>query len=103
MRAEVTGGWKNLCNELQNLYSSLNFIMMIKPRKDDRQAGHIAHKMLHAYIILVGKFEGKTSLGRYGHRWEDNIIIDLKEIIWGIHTDFICLMIGVSDGLLEIQ
>jgi len=26
-----------------------------------------------AYRVLVGKPEGKRSLGRHGHRWEDNI------------------------------
>jgi hypothetical protein len=28
----------------------------------------------------VGKLEGKRSLGRPRHRWEDNIKIDLQEI-----------------------
>jgi hypothetical protein len=37
----------------------------------------------NAYRILVGKPEGKTSLGRPRHRWEDNIQIDLREIEWG--------------------
>jgi hypothetical protein len=32
------------------------------------------------YRVLVGKPEGKTPLGRPGHRWEDNIRMDLKEM-----------------------
>jgi hypothetical protein len=31
---------------------------------------------------LVGNPEGKRPLGRLIHRWEDNIIIDLREIGW---------------------
>jgi hypothetical protein len=34
----------------------------------------------NAYRILVGKPEGKRSLGRPRRRWVDNIKIDLKEI-----------------------
>jgi hypothetical protein len=29
--------------------------------------------MRGAYRVLVGRIEGKRSLGRPGHRWEDNI------------------------------
>jgi hypothetical protein len=36
----------------------------------------------NAYRILVGKPEGKRSLGRSRRRWVDNIKIDLKEIGW---------------------
>jgi hypothetical protein len=32
---------------------------------------------------LVGKPEGKRPLGRSWHRWEDGIIMDLREIGWG--------------------
>jgi len=31
---------------------------------------------------LVGKTGGQTPLGRPRHRWEDNIRIDLREIVW---------------------
>jgi hypothetical protein len=33
--------------------------------------------------ILMGKQERKGPLGRYRHRWEDNIKMDLREIGWG--------------------
>jgi hypothetical protein len=44
----------------------------------------------NSYKILVGKPEGKRSLGRPRRRWVDNIKIDLREIIWD-GMDFIDL------------
>jgi len=40
-----------------------------------RWEGHIARleKIRNAYKILVGKPEGKRSLGRPGRRWVDNV------------------------------
>jgi hypothetical protein len=35
------------------------------------------------YNVLVGKLEGKRSLGRPRNRWEDVIRMDLREIGWG--------------------
>jgi hypothetical protein len=35
-----------------------------------------------AYMILVGKPEGKRPLGRLRCRWVDNIKMDLSEIRW---------------------
>ena len=35
------------------------------------------------YRVLVGKPEGKRSLGRPGCRWEDNIKMDLQEVGYG--------------------
>jgi hypothetical protein len=37
----------------------------------------------NAYRILVGKPEGKRPLGRPRRRWEDNNIMDVREIGWG--------------------
>jgi hypothetical protein len=39
-------------------------------------------EMGNAYIILVGKSEGKRTLGRPNRRWDDNIRMDLREIGW---------------------
>jgi hypothetical protein len=56
---------------------------MIKSRKM-RWAGRVARmgEKRNPYRILVGRPEGKRSLGRGRHRWVDNIKIDLREIGW---------------------
>jgi hypothetical protein len=36
-------------------------------------------EMRGVYRVLVGKTDGKRSLGRTRHRWYDNIKMDLKE------------------------
>jgi hypothetical protein len=36
----------------------------------------------NAYRILVGKPDGKRTLGRPKHRWVDNIKMDLREVGW---------------------
>jgi hypothetical protein len=37
----------------------------------------------NVYKVLMGKPEGKRSLGRPRHRWEDGIRMNLREIGWG--------------------
>jgi hypothetical protein len=37
----------------------------------------------NAYILLVGKPEGRRLLGRPRCRWVDNIRMDLVEVEWG--------------------
>jgi hypothetical protein len=58
---------------------------MIKTRRM-RWTGHVAlaGEMRSAYNILVGNPEGKRSLRRRRHRWEDNINIRmaLRETGW---------------------
>jgi hypothetical protein len=39
----------------------------------------------NVYTLLVGKREGKRSLGRPRCRWVNNIKMDLREIVWGWH------------------
>jgi hypothetical protein len=102
-RDEVIGGRRNLHNEKQhNLYSSQRIIRMIELRRV-RWAEHVAcmGERRNAYRILVGKPEGKRSLGRRERRWEDNIKIDLKrdkdEVVC---TGFFWLRIGTGGGLL---
>jgi hypothetical protein len=43
---------------------------------------HVAcmRELRNAYKISVGKPEGTTWEAR--HKWEDNIIMDLKRILW---------------------
>jgi hypothetical protein len=50
-----------------------------------RWAGHVARleETMNAYRILVGKPDGKKTLGRPRRRWVDNIKTDLREIGWG--------------------
>jgi hypothetical protein len=58
-------------------------IRMIKSRRM-RWAGHVARmgEKRPAYRILVGYPEGKRPLERPRRRWEDNIIMDLRETGW---------------------
>jgi hypothetical protein len=75
-------GLEKLHNEeLHNLYSSPNIVRMIKLRRK-KWAGHLARvgEKSIAYRILVGKPEGKRSLGRHIRRWEDDIKMNLREI-----------------------
>jgi hypothetical protein len=46
-----------------------------------RQDGHAAHtrEMINAYQVLVGKPEGKRTLGRSGCKFWGNIKIEFKE------------------------
>jgi hypothetical protein len=37
----------------------------------------------NVYRSLVGKPERKRQLGGPRHRWEDNIRMDLREVVWG--------------------
>ena len=37
-------------------------------------------KSRNAYIVLLGKPEGKRPLGRQRSRWEDNIKMDFREV-----------------------
>ena len=56
---------------------------MVKPRRM-RWAGHVVHmgETRGVYRGLVGKPEGKRSLGIPRRRWEDNIKMDLQEVEW---------------------
>jgi hypothetical protein len=60
------------------LYSSPSIIRVIKSKRMSG-AGHVAGmgEKKNAYRILVGKPEGKRSLGRPRRRW-----VDLREIGW---------------------
>ncbi|KAJ4442834.1 hypothetical protein ANN_04427 [Periplaneta americana] len=81
-RDEVAGEWRNLHNAaLYALYSSPDIIGNVKSRSL-RWAGHVARtgESRNAYIVLVGRPEGKRTLGRPRRRWEDNINMDLTEV-----------------------
>jgi hypothetical protein len=81
-RDGVMGGWRKLHNEeLHNLYSSPSIIRIIKSRRM-RWVGHVARmgEKRNMCWLLVGKPEGKRSLGRPRCRWIDNIKMNPLEI-----------------------
>ena len=72
-RDEVKEQWRKLHNEEVNvLYSSLSIVRMIKSRRMN-WIGHVARMGENrvVYRVLVGKPDGKRSLGRSRRRWED--------------------------------
>jgi hypothetical protein len=82
-RREKDESWRKLHNDkLHGLYSSPNFIRVIKSRRM-RWAGHVTRigEGRGVYKVLVGRPERKKRpLGRPRRRWEDNIKMDLREI-----------------------
>jgi hypothetical protein len=78
----ISASWRRVHNdELHSLYSSPYIVRVIKSRRM-RLAGHVARmgEGRCVYRVLVGRPEGKESLGRPRHRQEDNIKMDLWEI-----------------------
>ena len=71
--------------ELNDLYSSLNNVRVIKSRRM-RWAGHVARmgEEMGVYRVLVEKLEGKRPMGRSRRRWVDNIRMDLQELGCGL-------------------
>jgi hypothetical protein len=57
---------------------------VIKSRKM-KWAGHVARigERRGTYWVLVGKPEGRRTLGKHSRRWDDNIKVDLREVGWG--------------------
>jgi hypothetical protein len=51
-----------------------------------RWAGHVERALegRRAYMVLVGKHEGKRLLGIRTSRWEDSIKMDCQETGWGM-------------------
>jgi hypothetical protein len=84
-RNEMTEEWRKLHNkELRDLYSSPSIIRKIKSRRM-RWTEHVARTAVKrdAYRLLVGKPEGKRTLGKPRRMWMDNIRMDLGEVGWG--------------------
>jgi hypothetical protein len=101
-RDEMTGEWKKLHNEeLHNLYSSPDIIRQVKSRRM-RWAGHVARMGEEGKVckVLVGKPEGNRPLGRPRRRWEEGIIMDLRENGLGVWIGFDWLRTATGGGLL---
>ena len=78
----MTGEWRKLHNEeLNDLYSLPNIVRVLKSRRM-RWAGHVARMGEDRGVqrVLVGKPEGKRSLGTTRRRWKENIKMDLQEV-----------------------
>jgi hypothetical protein len=57
-------------------------------------------EMRNAYNILVEKYEQERLPGRARHRWEDNIRMNLKGIMWeGVAWTDVSKLV-ISGGLL---
>ena len=65
--------------------------------------GHVGRmgERRSTYRVLVGKPEGKRQLGRSRHRWEDNIKMDLREVVWGALTGLMWSSIGAGGGIVS--
>jgi hypothetical protein len=55
---------------------------------------------VNEYRIFVGNPEGKRLPGRPRQRWEDNIKMDPREIVWDGVDWMMWLRLGTSGGLL---
>jgi hypothetical protein len=51
-------------------------------------------------VFVTKHYTQKRPLGRPRRRWEDGIIMDLREIGWGLWIGFDWLKIGTSGELL---
>jgi hypothetical protein len=74
-RDAVTRLWRKRHNEeLHDLYCSPTIMRVIKSRRM-RLAVHVVRmgEGRGVYRVLVGKPEGKRTLGRPSGRWEDNV------------------------------
>jgi hypothetical protein len=71
----MTAGWKRLYKwELHNLYYHGEDI------KEEVMGGVCRkHLLVEKYMTLALKAEGKRSLGRSSHEWEDNIEYDERK------------------------
>ena len=92
--------------ELSDLYFLPNIVRVVKSIRM-RWAEHVARmggRGVHR--VLVGKPEGKSTLGRPRRRWEDNIII-LRWIFrkWEgvVGTGWSWLRVGTGGGRLWVR
>jgi hypothetical protein len=98
-RDEVKREKRKLHNEeLHILYLSPSIIRQIKSRRM-RWVGYVAPMGEYRKVlkVLVGKPEGKSSLGRPRRRWEHGNRMDLMEMGWGVE----CIQLAQNRGRLR--
>jgi hypothetical protein len=104
-RSDVTGEWRKLhTEEVNDLYTLSNIVRVVKSRRM-RWAGHMARmgEDRGVHRVLVGRLEGKRSLGRPRLRWEDNIKMDLQEVGGVVGTGWSWLRIETDGGHLLVR
>jgi hypothetical protein len=83
-KREEDGSWRKLhIDELLGLYSSSNIVRVIKSRWM-RWAGHVARmgEGRDVYRVLVGRPEGTRPLERPRYRWDDNIKMYFRAVVF---------------------
>jgi hypothetical protein len=82
LKEEVTGSYRKLQNEeLHSLYSVANIIRKIESRRV-RWVGHVACTRVEKFTqeLVRRNVKGRDHFGRYRHKWEDSIKMDLYEM-----------------------
>jgi hypothetical protein len=98
-RDEVTVEWRKLHNELNDPYSSLNMVQVIKLRRM-RWAGYVAYGGRGlAHRGFGGETCGKETTWET-QAWEDNIKMDLQEGGVGVWTGSSWSRVGAGGGHL---
>ena len=81
------------------MYSLPNIVRVVKSRIM-RWEGRVVSmgEGRGVHRVLVGKTEGKRTLGRPRRRSEDNIKMDVQEVGGGVRTGWSWLRIGTGGG-----
>jgi hypothetical protein len=53
-----------------------------------------------AYRVLMGKYEGKRTLGKPNHRWEDSIKVGFQKVGWDCVNWIALILDWTGVGLL---
>ena len=93
-----------ICKHYWDLYSLPNIVRVVKSRRM-RWAGHVARmgEDRGVHMVLVGKPEGKRSLGTPRRRWEDHIKMDFRKLEGVVGTGWSWLRIGADGGHLWVR
>jgi len=59
----------------------------LSDQEDRGWAGQTGKTIGAAYVVLVGKLQGKRSFRRLWRRWKDNIQTDFQGIVWERRLD----------------